>query len=178
MVYIKAKSTLLIGVLLISILTACTRKDTTQSESYSNTVNYGVYNKNNSLVDVGTSLTNNNEFSGHIEINQDIKGTYVYYLNILSNGIEIPYTIDNDTTISSTEFELSDKESVKKNLIPSSLKRGEEVTIVLFKYPAKQSALTIDSSIGYSVMGLRFNIGSPTIPETFQINDSAVKKWK
>lgn len=175
MVYIKAKSILLIGIILISILTACTRKETPQTESYSNTVNYGMYNKNNSLIDVGTSLTNSNEFSGYIEVNQDIRGTYIYYLNILSNGIEIPYTIDNDTTISATEFELSDKQSIKKKLILNSLKQGEEVTVLLFKYPAKQSALTVDSSLGYSVMGLRFNIGSPTIPKTFQIKDNAVE---
>lgn len=157
------------------ILSACAPQEATHIENYSNTVNYGLYNKNNSLIDVGTSLTENNEFSGHIEVNQDIQGTYIYYLNILSNSTEIPYTIDGDTTISTTKFELSGKETIKKKLTLNSLRRGEEVTMLLFKYPAKQSSLTVESSLGYSVMGLRFNVGTPTLPKTLQINDSAVK---
>ncbi|MEB7792076.1 hypothetical protein [Enterococcus faecalis] len=174
---IKSRSLLLVILLFTISFSACSKKsEQPQTDYYTNTVNYGVYNQDNSIIDVGTSLTNSKYFSGRIEVNQDMKGSYNYYLNVLSNGKEIPYTLDDSPTLSATKFEISDKGSFNKKLTITNLIQGEEIVMLLFKYPTNQSTITVESSLLYSVMGLRFNVGDPAIPKEFRINNATKKR--
>lgn len=144
-------------------LAACSQNNEVKEIQSQNTISYGLYNQEKKLIDVGTSLTMSDNFSGSLEIKQDSESDFIYYLNILNDGNEINYRVDGKEHLSATEILLSKKESVIKALEIPNLVKGSEVEILLFKYPVDREKMTVDTNFNYSVMGLRYNVGDQPI---------------
>lgn len=137
-------------------------QDTQEVNSYSNVVTYGITDRNEKIIDVGTTINQNGEatFSGNLEVTQDIEDTYSYYLNVLVDGKEVNYLFDNTEQFSATKFLLSDKSSIKKEITFLNLDNGKELMVLLFKYPNKGNSISPEDSMKYSVMSLRYNISN------------------
>lgn len=167
---------ILIFLVLPGLLLTNTKSEETQTIVFENTISYGLRDSNGQIVDVGTQInqSGSSSFSGDLEIIQDMEGQYLYYLNILKDLHEIPYEVNGEEVISANMFSLTNKQKINIDLSIDNISEGNELMILLFKYPKSNESMTLERSLEYSVMGLRFNLSNnSTYPQSIKfLNDN------
>ncbi|MFS1021029.1 hypothetical protein ACFC9N_17255 [Enterococcus casseliflavus] len=167
---------ILIFLVLPGLLLTNTKSEETQTIVFENTISYGLRDSNGQIVDVGTQINQNgsSSFSGDLEIIQDMEGQYLYYLNILKDLHEIPYEVNREEVISANMFSLTNKQKINIDLSIDNISEGIERMILLFKYLKSNESMTLERSLEYSVMGLRFNLtNNSTYPQSIKfLNDN------
>jgi hypothetical protein len=103
-----------------------------------------------------------------------MEGQYLYYLNILKDLHEIPYEVNGEEVTSANIFSLTNKQKINIDLSIDNISEGNELMILLFKYPKSNDSMTLERSLEYSVMGLRFNLtNNSTYPQSIKfLNDN------
>lgn len=167
---------ILIFLVLPGLLLTNTKSEETQTIVFENTISYGLRDSNGQIVDVGTQINQNgsSSFSGDLEIIQDMEGQYLYYLNILKDLHEIPYEVNREEVISANMFSLTNKQKINIDLSIDNISEGIERMILLFKYLKSNESMTLERSLEYSVMELRFNLtNNSTYPQSIKfLNDN------
>lgn len=167
---------ILIFLVLPGLLLTNTKSEETQTIVFENTISYGLRDSNGQIVDVGTQInqSGSSSFSGDLEIIQDMEGQYLYYLNILKDLHEIPYEVNGEEVISANMFSLTNKQKINIDLSIDNISEGNELMILLFKYPKSNESMTLERSLEYSVMGLRLNLtNNSTYPQSIKfLNDN------
>lgn len=167
---------ILIFLVLPGLLLTNTKSEETQTIVFENTISYGLRDSNGQIVDVGTQInqSGSSSFSGDLEIIQDMEGQYLYYLNILKDLHEIPYEVNGEEVISANMFSLTNKQKINIDLSIDNISEGIERMILLFKYLKSNESMTLERSLEYSVMGLRFNLtNNSTYPQSIKfLNDN------
>lgn len=167
---------ILIFLVLPGLLLTNPKSEETQTIVFENTISYGLRDSNGQIVDVGTQInqSGSSSFSGDLEIIQDMEGQYLYYLNILKDLHEIPYEVNGEEVISANMFSLTNKQKINIDLSIDNISEGNELMILLFKYPKSNESMTLERSLEYSVMGLRFNLtNNSTYPQSIKfLNDN------
>ncbi|MDB1688373.1 hypothetical protein [Enterococcus casseliflavus] len=167
---------ILIFLVFPGLLLTNTKSEETQTIVFENTISYGLRDSNGQIVDVGTQINQScsSSFSGDLEIIQDMEGQYLYYLNILKDLHEIPYKVNGEEVTSANMFSLTNKQKINIDLSIDNISEGNELMILLFKYPKSNDSMTLERSLEYSVMGLRFNLtNNSTYPQSIKfLNDN------
>lgn len=167
---------ILIFLVLPGLLLTNTKSEENQTIIFENTISYGLRDSNGQIVDVGTQInqSGSSSFSGDLEIIQDMEGQYLYYLNILKDLHEIPYEVNGEEVTSANMFSLTNKQKINIDLSIDNVSEGNELMILLFKYPKLNDSMTLERSLEYSVMGLRFNLtNNSTYPQSIKfLNDN------
>ncbi|MBO1095507.1 hypothetical protein FQS90_02920 [Enterococcus casseliflavus] len=167
---------ILIFLVLPGLLLTNPKSEETQTIVFENTISYGLRDSNGQIVDVGTQInqSGSSSFSGDLEIIQDMEGQYLYYLNILKDLHEIPYEVNGEEVTSANIFSLTNKQKINIDLSIDNISEGNELMILLFKYPKSNDSMTLKRSLEYSVMGLRFNLtNNSTYPQSIKfLNDN------
>ncbi|MFJ3332334.1 hypothetical protein [Enterococcus sp. NPDC086594] len=167
---------IIIFLVLPGLLLTNPKSEETQTIVFENTISYGLRDSNGQIVDVGTQInqSGSSSFSGDLEIIQDMEGQYLYYLNILKDLHEIPYEVNGEEVTSANIFSLTNKQKINIDLSIDNISEGNELMILLFKYPKSNDSMTLERSLEYSVMGLRFNLtNNSTYPQSIKfLNDN------
>lgn len=167
---------IIIFLVLPGLLLTNPKSEETQTIVFENTISYGLRDSNGQIVDVGTQInqSGSSSFSGDLEIIQDMEGQYLYYLNILKDLHEIPYEVNGEEVTSANIFSLTNKQKTNIDLSIDNISEGNELMILLFKYPKSNDSMTLERSLEYSVMGLRFNLtNNSTYPQSIKfLNDN------
>lgn len=167
---------IIIFLVLPDLLLTNPKSEETQTIVFENTISYGLRDSNGQIVDVGTQInqSGSSSFSGDLEIIQDMEGQYLYYLNILKDLHEIPYEVNGEEVTSANIFSLTNKQKINIDLSIDNISEGNELMILLFKYPKSNDSMTLERSLEYSVMGLRFNLtNNSTYPQSIKfLNDN------
>lgn len=167
---------ILIFLVLPGLLLTNPKFEETQTIVFENTISYGLRDSNGQIVDVGTQInqSSSSSFSGDLEIIQDMEGQYLYYLNILKDLHEIPYEVNGKEVTSANMFSLTNKQKINIDLSIDNISEGNELMVLLFKYPKSNDSMTLERSLEYSVMGLRFNLtNNSTYPQSIKfLNDN------
>lgn len=167
---------IIIFLVLPGLLLTNPKSEETQTIVFENTISYGLRDSNGQIVDVGTQInqSGSSSFSGDFEIIQDMEGQYLYYLNILKDLHEIPYEVNGEEVTSANIFSLTNKQKINIDLSIDNISEGNELMILLFKYPKSNDSMTLERSLEYSVMGLRFNLtNNSTYPQSIKfLNDN------
>lgn len=167
---------IIIFLVLPGLLLTNPKSEETQTIVFENTISYGLRDSNGQIVDVGTQInqSGSSSFSGDLEIIQDMEGQYLYYLNILKDLHEIPYEVNGEEVTSANIFSLTNKQKINIDLSIDNISEGNELMILLFKYPKSNDSMTLERSLEYSVMRLRFNLtNNSTYPQSIKfLNDN------
>jgi hypothetical protein len=167
---------IIIFLVLPGLLLTNPKSEETQTIVFENTISYGLRDSNGQIVDVGTQInqSGSSSFSGDLEIIQDMEGQYLYYLNILKDLHEIPYEVNGEEVTSANIFSLTNKQKINIDLSIDNISEGNELMILIFKYPKSNDSMTLERSLEYSVMGLRFNLtNNSTYPQSIKfLNDN------
>ncbi|MFW8668230.1 hypothetical protein [Enterococcus entomosocium] len=172
---------IIIFLVLPGLLLTNPKSEETQTIVFENTISYGLRDSNGQIVDVGTQInqSGSSSFSGDLEIIQDMEGQYLYYLNILKDLHEIPYEVNGEEVTSANIFSLTNKQKINIDLSIDNISEGNELMILLFKYPKSNDSMTLERSLEYSVMGLRFNLtNNSTYPQSIKfLNDNDTNNY-